>query len=273
MSAPRWDLLAPWAPQRIVAFDTETTGTNAQVDHIVEIGITVFEDGDVVDRWSQLVNPGVPLPAITTQITGIKPEDVADAPAFAEVVERTLDLLGSGVLLIYNADFDIGMLRGELGRLGRSFDVPPVIDPFPFCWEYLRESGLTKNAQLGTCAEFLGVPLDEAHRAAHDAEAAARVMFALRDYGDMPPRLGDLLGLQATLDQRVKERFARFRGRRAGPGDGRSVFAQADANAPIELGSSWLYGDEPDPIRALYSRLPDARDAAPTTDTPSTPST
>lgn len=259
----RWDLAAPWADARIVSFDTETTGTDTSNDRIVELGIAVLERGVVVERFSQLVNPGIALPAITTEITGIKPEDVADKPGLGAVIDEALALLSSGVMLVYNAEFDTRILTSELRRIGRTFDFPPVLDPFPFCWEFLREAGKTRNAQLGTCAAFLGVPLEDAHRAVADAEAAAHVMFALRGHGDLPESLAELLAVQQVVMQRVNERFARFRRNRPpAAGDARSVFA-APENGPIELGTGWLYGDEPDPVRAMYARLPDVRDATP----------
>lgn len=253
------DLDRPWSTARIVAFDTETTGVNTDEDRIVEVGLAIFEGGELLERWGRLVDPGVPLPPETTQITGIKPEDLIGAPRLPEILDELLERLGSGVVLVYNSEFDTRILASELRRHGREFAMPPVLDPFPFCWEHLRERSLTRNAQLGTCAEFLGVPLEEAHRATHDAEAAARVLFALRAYADLPERLAELLQVQAAAAQRVAERFARFRRKSATASEAREVLGVESA-AAIELDASYLYGDEPDPVRALLSRLPDVRE-------------
>ena len=44
------DLDRPWSTARIVAFDTETTGVNTDEDRIVEVGLAIFEDGELVDE-------------------------------------------------------------------------------------------------------------------------------------------------------------------------------------------------------------------------------
>lgn len=247
---------APWKTARIAALDTETTGTDPRQDRIIEIGIVVFEAGEVVDRYQALIHPERPLPPVITEVTGIKPEDLEGKPVFAEVAEEIRRRLQGQVLLAYNAEFDAGMLRAEFERLGAPIELPPFVDPFPFCWENLREKGLTKSAQLGTVAEYFKIPLTAAHRADHDAEAAGRVMFALAGLVEFPENLGALLGMQAAAMQRVNEAFARFR--RGKAQDSRNALGGGDA--VIELGPAYAYGDETDPVRALFARIPDVRD-------------
>src|SRR5512145_3093656 len=41
--------------------DVETTGTDAAVSDLVEIGVVKVRDGQITDRWSTLVNPGRPI--------------------------------------------------------------------------------------------------------------------------------------------------------------------------------------------------------------------
>ncbi|MDW8318802.1 MAG: exonuclease domain-containing protein, partial [Anaerolineae bacterium] len=60
-----------------VALDLETTGLNPDREAIVEIGLVRFRGEEVLDRWSSLVNPGRPLPAYITQLTGITSREAA----------------------------------------------------------------------------------------------------------------------------------------------------------------------------------------------------
>lgn len=249
------DLSKPWRRSRFAAFDLETTGRDIEKAQIIEIGLVVFEDGEVVERWQQFVNPGVPLPPEITTITGIKDEDLVGQPPLALVVDELVDRLTRDVLLAYNHEYDLGVVRAELARLGRTEQLPPCLDPFPFCWVHLREAGLTKNAKLGDVSEYLGVKLENAHRAADDAEAAGRVLLELANRIVVPERLEELLGLQRALMQQVKESFARFR-RRSG---GDAVLSGNDHR--IELGMGYLYhAEETDPLKYLFSTIPDIRD-------------
>ncbi len=251
------DLNQPWASARFVSFDLETTGTDTENDRIIEIGVAVFEGGTVVDRWAQLVDPEVPLPEIITEVTGIKPEELVGQPKLADVADQVLSYVGTDLLLAYNHGFDTNMLRSNLQRIGRSVDLPVCLDPFPFCWENLREKQLTRNAQLATVCEYLQIPLDAAHRADHDAEAAGRVMLELPNHIVLPETVADLLQMQAVLMRQVEEKLNRFRRNRAGA---RAMLSNSEV--VIELGAAYLYGDETDPIRALFARVPDVRDLA-----------
>jgi DNA polymerase III epsilon subunit family exonuclease len=255
----RFKLEQPWRSARFAAVDTETTGTDTLHDRIIEIGIVVFEAGEVVERYQALFHPERELPGVITEVTGIKPEDLVGKPTFAELADGIAQRLSAQPLLAYNAEFDLGILRSEFDRVGVAIDLPPCIDPFPFCWENLRERGHTRSAQLSAVARFLGVSLESAHRADHDAEAAARVMLALPGHAELPEQLGALLQLQAVVAQRVNDHFARFR-RGKGAQDNRGTL-QAGVSA-IELGPAYVYGEETDPVRALFARIPDVRDRA-----------
>ena len=65
--------------------DLETTGANAAVDRITEIGLVeVGRDGKAT-HWSSLVNPGVSIPAFIQGLTGISNDMVRSAPSFAQL--------------------------------------------------------------------------------------------------------------------------------------------------------------------------------------------
>ena len=44
-----------------VALDIETTGLNPAEDKIIEIGMAKISDGEIVDSYSTLVNPGIKI--------------------------------------------------------------------------------------------------------------------------------------------------------------------------------------------------------------------
>lgn len=240
--------------ERFVALDFETTGRNPLKDRVTEVGIIIFEDGEVVERWGQLVNPGRPIPAEVTQVTGITDADVADMPPFAEVADAIVQRIENEYFLAYNASYDVQVLRAEMGRLGRTVELKGVIDPLPFCWEHLRAKDRTKTARLGDVCAYFEIPLENAHRATDDAEAAGRVFMKLWDVAPLPTVMRDFLEVQAALAVKMEERFARFRRHSANR-------ASINVNdVEIELGPAFVRGTDSDPLRYLYRRLPDVRD-------------
>jgi DNA polymerase III subunit epsilon len=98
--------------------DLETTGGNPALDRIIEIAAVRVEEGREVLRWSTLVNPGTRISPFITGLTGIDNAMVRDAPAFAEVATRLLEILGDTVLVAHNVRFDHGFLKNEFQRLG-----------------------------------------------------------------------------------------------------------------------------------------------------------
>jgi DNA polymerase-3 subunit epsilon len=68
-------------PRTYVALDLETTGLNPDKDAIIEVGAVKFRDGEIVEEFTTLVNPGRPIPPEITMITGITDRDVITASA------------------------------------------------------------------------------------------------------------------------------------------------------------------------------------------------
>ena len=76
---------------KLVAFDLETTGVDADKDRIVEFCfIELNEALEEQGRWSRLVNPGIKIPQETIDIHGITDDMVAEEPGFAHHASRCL---------------------------------------------------------------------------------------------------------------------------------------------------------------------------------------
>ena len=70
----------------LVVFDTETTGTNPRSDRIVEIACVKIHPDGRRETWVKRINPGMPIPAGSTAIHGIRDADVEGLPRFADVL-------------------------------------------------------------------------------------------------------------------------------------------------------------------------------------------
>ncbi len=211
-----WGVDTPVADIPWVSLDTETTGRDAENDRVIEVGAVIFKGGVVVDRKGWLINPERPIPADATAVHGIKDEDVADKPRFAEVLPEIVEFLGGSLPLAYNAEFDRRFLLEEIKRQGELAARPPAfrpdvqwIDPLTWAREIQKEE---KSRALGDVCARLGISLERAHRATDDAEAAGYVMAAfLRDVR-VPGTYGAFLREQSRLDKLFEFERVRWRG-------------------------------------------------------------
>ena len=114
--------------QKVVFFDTETTGLDPKKDQIIELAYIVAEkDGnDIIqvtstyDGYIQL-RDGITLPPKITELTGITTQDLKNGEAEQTALNNFLDLLAGNTLLIaHNAHFDISFLQEGLARYGLS---------------------------------------------------------------------------------------------------------------------------------------------------------
>jgi DNA polymerase-3 subunit epsilon len=95
-----------------VILDTETTGLS-HLDEIVQVAI-LGPDGNVL--LDTLVKPTQPISPDATSLHGISDADVAEAPLFPEIYERIQELIAGQTVVIYNAAFDLRLIRQSLAK-------------------------------------------------------------------------------------------------------------------------------------------------------------
>src|SRR5580704_8275912 len=197
----------PWHDIPIALLDVETTGRDASVDRVVEIGIVIARQGVVTARYNWLLNPGIPIPAEVTAVHGIKDDDVKDSPRFEAVAHEIAAALSGCVPAAYNAAFDRAFMVNEFGRTPAGVGDPKTAPPAlrkdvewldPLVWAREIQQG-EKSRALGEVAARLGVKLENAHRASDDAEAAMLVLYSLAKTGKIPPAYGAFVQEQRRL--------------------------------------------------------------------------
>ena len=97
-----------------VSIDLETTGLNPKRDRIIEIGAIRVEQGQIVEEFSTFVDPGRKLEERITELTGIRYEDLADAPQLDEVFPKLLEFMGE--LLLRDQRWTLCRLPGDICR-------------------------------------------------------------------------------------------------------------------------------------------------------------
>ncbi|MBU3187110.1 PolC-type DNA polymerase III [Clostridium estertheticum] len=158
---------------RFVVFDLETTGLSSENDKIIEIGALKIENGKIVDRFSEFVNPGIDIPYKIIELTGITNDNVSDAASIEDVLPKFLEFTKDSVLVAHNSDFDASFIKKNSQRLGLKFE-NAIMDTIPLAKYLLKD---LKTFKLNTVAKYLGITLENHHRAVDDAKATADILL------------------------------------------------------------------------------------------------
>jgi DNA polymerase-3 subunit epsilon len=185
-----------------VVTDTETTGTKAESNRVIEIGAVKVEDGEIVDRFQQLVNPQRSIPGRITKLTGITTGMVFDAPTVDEVLPDYLDFLGDGILTAHNLSFDKGFLDAELERMGRGSLSNETLCTVRLARRLLP--GLDSKG-LSRLVQFYDITVDGRHRALGDAEATGIVLQRLLSQLAFEHEIEHIKGLLAFQHRRYQK--------------------------------------------------------------------
>lgn len=148
----------------IIFFDLEATGTNPQVDRIVEICVAkLFPDGRCEVKTKR-VNPERAIPSEASEIHGIKDEDVANEPTFKQISAALNLYFEDSDIAGYNIiRYDIPLLIAEFQRAGLNFttDGKRIIDAQNIFHKM-------EPRTLGAAVQFF---CNKDHKDAHTAEA------------------------------------------------------------------------------------------------------
>ena len=167
-----------------IFLDTETTGTG-QTDRIIQIGI-VDTQGETL--FQSLVNPGMPIPAESSAVNGITDDMVKEAPVWTQIWTDVEATLRGRVIGIYNADFDLRLLRQTNKAYGlpmsietnQAFCVMKLFAAFYGEWN-ARNNGF-KSQKLEFAGRFFAIPIPNSHDAIDDARLTAALTKAIADY-------------------------------------------------------------------------------------------
>lgn len=155
--------------------DLETTGVNLGTDRIIEIAIIkLLPDGSRTSK-RKLINPGMPIPAASSEVHGITDAMVKEAPSFGQVAQELKQMLDGCDLGGYNSNrFDIPLLVEEFLRAKVDFDMKGrrMIDVQQIFYKM-------EPRTLGAAFQFYcGKTLDGAHSAEVDAGATVEILQA-----------------------------------------------------------------------------------------------
>ena len=168
-----------------ISIDLETTGLNPKLDRIIEVGAVKVVDGQIVDTFETLINPGRKLEERIADLTCITDGDLADKPYIEDVLPKLLQFMEmDGVSL------DASQITGAAGGVGA---LPMLGHSILFDYSFLKKAAVDRKLKfekwgvdtlkiarkylpelehrsLGYLCNFYQIP-HKPHRALNDAEA------------------------------------------------------------------------------------------------------
>jgi DNA polymerase-3 subunit epsilon len=171
--------------------DIETTGGSFKTGRITEIAVYLHSGSRLIDEYTTLVNPEVPIPPFVAKLTGITDKMVSVAPTFSEIAKDVQNFTAGAVFVAHNANFDYNFIREEYRRLGMEFrrkrlcTVQMSRRAFP---------GLTSYS-LDKITSELGIALNGHHRADVDALATMKLFEKILEVQSIKTLFDNYVGL------------------------------------------------------------------------------
>jgi DNA polymerase-3 subunit epsilon len=161
------------AGSRFFSLDVETANNDS--GSICQIGIGLFEDGELTGTWKSYIDPEERFLWSNIRVHGIEPEMVQNAPRFYEVYGFLRKNFENSIV-VHHAPFD----RVAFGRAYAKYR----LEPFPVHWldssKVARRTWkqYAKNGYgLHNLASFLGITFKH-HDALEDSVTAGRIVVA-----------------------------------------------------------------------------------------------
>ncbi|WP_165313609.1 3'-5' exonuclease [Vibrio ziniensis] len=198
----------------VVVLDFETTGLSPNLgDRAIEIGAVKLVDGEIVDSFQQLMNPGFRVSSFIENYTGITNNMLRMAPSCDEVMASFSDFISDENLIAHNASFDKRFLDAELERINRSYSGE-------FACSLLVARRLIQDApshKLGELVRYKNIENNGVfHRALADAQMTARLWLQMiadiEHFGIIKPSFELMQTISKTAKGQVNQLLAKSRG-------------------------------------------------------------
>lgn len=151
--------------ETMVSFDLETTGLSPRIDRIIEIGAVKFNRAGLIDIYSTLADPQMPLSLLIQRLCGLRDPDLQGQPLPEEAVAG-LALFSEGCSLVgHGVAFDMAFCSEILPE---SFSGRVALDTAELARTVLPSAPSHSLEELSRSLDLLH---DRPHRALSDARA------------------------------------------------------------------------------------------------------
>lgn len=200
--------------QDYVCLDLETTGLDPKTDKIIEIGAVKVRDGEIVESFQSFVNPGRMLPVKIIELTGIRDEDLKDAPSIEEVLPSFLEFSGEECFLGHSVPFDYSFMKKAVVNMdGKNKYEKMGIDTLKISRKHLAS---LESRRLSYLCAYYNIE-QNAHRALGDAVAThflyqklLRDFYVENEEDFVPQKLIYNVKRESPITKAQKERLSKL---------------------------------------------------------------
>ena len=167
-----------------IAFDIETTGSYGAANGdaeagITEIGAVKVVEGQIIEKFDMLANPGRDIIPRIARITHITNEMIKEAPTIDEVIKKFKEFCGDGILVGHNIKSSDLHYISKAAKKGGVLIDNKFLDTYILAKKFKNQKNW-ELLNLGYLANYYGFEHKEAHRAWSDAEVNADIYFELK---------------------------------------------------------------------------------------------
>ena len=162
--------------RKYAVVDLEATSARSNAK-IIQVGIVIIENGQIVKAYETDVNPHEKLDPHIRQLTGLTDKRLRKAPDFSQVAREIYELIEDAIFVAHNVKFDANLLAEALFWEGFEL-VTPRVDTVELAQVFFP---MFEKYNLGILCEQLDIPLKHAHTAIADASATATLFLKIQE--------------------------------------------------------------------------------------------
>ncbi|EHJ52573.1 bifunctional DnaQ family exonuclease/ATP-dependent helicase [Streptococcus macacae] len=170
--------------RRYAVVDLEATSASPAAS-IIQVGIVIIENDQIVDTYQTDVNPHKKLSKSIINLTGITDSQLQKAPDFSQVAAEIYHLISNCIFVAHNVKFDANLLAEHLFLEGFEL-LTPRVDTVELAQIFYPTFD---KYSLENLTELLAIKLLDAHTAIADAKATAELFLKLKKKMASLPRL------------------------------------------------------------------------------------
>lgn len=175
------DMKAETKRYAVVDLEATTASHNAK---IIQIGIVLIENGEIIQTYERDVNPHERIDEHIEALTGLTNDRLQAAPDFSQLAAEIYELVADNIFVAHNVQFDANLLAESLFWEG--FDLKtPRIDTVELAQVFFPS---LEKYNLGLLCQQLDIPLEKAHTALSDAYATALLFLKIQEKIKSLPR-------------------------------------------------------------------------------------